>query len=76
LRYIKTLSYAKHKFTEWKKKFIDSTKENAIIKSAKENGISGTVNVEPKPLNLKQYSFDGVHINAQRNHNVTRQEAE
>ena len=50
--------------------------QNVIIKSAKENGINGVVNVEPKPLNLEKYAFDDAHINAEREHNVTREEAE
>lgn len=64
------------KYSEWKEKFVDNTRENVIIKSAKENGINGVVNVEPKPLNLEKYVFDDAHINAQREHNVTREEAE
>lgn len=63
-------------YKEWKEKFVDNTRKNVIIKSAKENGINGIVNVEPKPLNLEKYSFDDKHINAQREHNVTREEAE
>lgn len=63
-------------YKEWKEHFIDNTRENVIIKSAKENGIKGVVNVEPKAFNLEKYSFDDAHINAQREHNVTREEAE
>ncbi len=64
------------KCPEWKEKFVDNTRKNAIIRSAKENGINGVVDVDPKPLNLDKYSFDDAHINAQRKHNVTRIEAE
>lgn len=63
-------------YKEWKEHFIDNTRENVIIKSAKENGIKGVVNVEPKAFNLEKYSFDDAHINAQREHNVTREESE
>lgn len=63
-------------YPEWKEKYVDNTRENVIIKSAKDNGINGVVNINPKPLNLKNYSFDNTHINAQRQHNVTREEAE
>lgn len=63
-------------YPEWKEKFIDTTKKNVIIKSAKDNGINGIVDIKPKPLSLENYSFDDVHINAQREHNVTREEAE
>ena len=64
------------KYSEWKEQYVDNTRENVIIKSAKDNGINGVVNINPKPLNLKNYSFDNTHINAQRQHNVTREEAE
>ena len=63
-------------YPEWKQAMVDNTRENVIIKSAKDNGINGVVNINPKPLNLKNYSFDNTHINAQRQHNVTREEAE
>ena len=63
-------------YSEWKEHFIDNTRENVIIKSAKENRIKGVVSVEPKALNLEKYSFDDAHINAQREHNVEREEAE
>lgn len=63
-------------YPEWKEKYVDNTRENAIIKSAKENGIRGTVNVNPEPINLEGYSFDDVHVNKERKHKVTREEAE
>lgn len=63
-------------YPEWKEKYVDNTRENAIIKSARENGIRGTVNVNPEPINLERYSFDDVHINKERKHKVTREEAE
>lgn len=62
-------------YDEWKNKFVDKENKNAIIKYAKENGIKGIVNLDPKLINLKEYAFDDKHINKERIHKVTRKEA-
>ena len=56
--------------------FVDNEPKNIIIKSAKDNGIKGIVDIEPKPINLDKYGFDDTHINTQREHDITRAEAE
>lgn len=63
-------------YKEWKKKFVENEKKTAIIKLAKSNGISGTIDINPKPINLRDYSFDDEHLNGKRAHNVSREEAE
>lgn len=63
-------------YKEWKAEFVDNEPKNIIIKSAKDNGIKGIVDIEPKPINLDKYGFDDTHINTQREHDVTRAEAE
>ena len=63
-------------YKEWKAEFVDNEPQNIIIKSAKDNGIKGIVDIEPKPINLDKYGFDDTHINTQREHDITRAEAE
>lgn len=63
-------------FDEWKKKFVDNSRENVIIKAAKDYGIRGNIDVNPKNIDLKNYSFDEQHINKERKHRASREEAE
>lgn len=63
------------KYSEWKEKYVDNSKENVIMKVAKENNIRGELNLNPKPLNFNKYEFDYNHINKERQHNVTREDA-
>ncbi len=63
-------------YKEWKETYVDTTPENVIIKAAKDNGISGTIDINPKQINLQDYTFDNAHANEWRGHNVTREEAE
>lgn len=64
------------KYPEWKKKFVDNSRTNVIKRAAEENGIRGIINLNPKPINLKQYDFDDKHINQDRKHNVSKDEAQ
>lgn len=63
------------KYSEWKEKYVDNSKENVIMKVAKENDIRGTLVLNPKQLNLNKYDFDEEHINKDREHNVSKEEA-
>ncbi len=38
-------------------------------------GIKGILDLQPKAISLKDYTFDDKHINKERLHNVTREEA-
>ena len=64
------------KYQQWKTKYVDNTRENVIIKAAKENHIRGEINTNPQKMDVSKYSFDDKHINSERNHYVTRAEAE
>lgn len=63
-------------YPEWKEKYLDNSKESAIIKVLKDNNIKGVPIFDVKPIDLTGYSFDEIHINQEREHHVTRQEAE
>lgn len=63
-------------YYEWKEKYLDHSRESAIIKVLKDNNIKGVPIFNHKPIDLKEYSFDDIHINSEREHHVTRQEAE
>lgn len=59
-----------------KKNILEVLPQNVIMKIAKDLGIKGVVNINPKQIELKDYLFDEQHINSDRKHIVTRQEAE
>lgn len=63
-------------YEEWKKEYVEVLPQNVIMKIAKDLGIKGVVNINPKQIELKDYLFDEQHINSDRKHIVTRQEAE
>lgn len=63
-------------YKEWKKEFVDKTRESVIMKSAKEFGIRGKISVNPVKMDVSDFEFDADHINRDREHNVTREEAE
>lgn len=48
---------------------------NNIKKDLKSIGIKGEVNYPPKPIDTENLSFDEEHINKERSHGVTKQEA-
>lgn len=50
--------------------------ENAIIKLAKGHNIRGEVSVNYEKFDVSKFAFDDAHINKERLHNVTREEAE
>lgn len=64
------------KYSEWKKKFVDNSRSNVIKRAAKENEIRGIINLRPEPISLKRYGFDDEHINKERKHNVTKEDAQ
>lgn len=63
------------KYKEWKEKYVDNKPENAIIKLAKTNHIRGNVNYKPKEIDASTLSFDSKHINKERGHNITKDQA-
>lgn len=60
----------------WVKRKVDIQRKNAIIISEIKNcGIRGKVNLTPTAIDFRKLSFDDIHINKERSHNVTEQEA-
>lgn len=58
------------------KAFIAKQEENAIIKAElKDAGLRGSINLKPKKIDMSKLSFDDEHINSQRSHGVTFEEA-
>lgn len=64
------------KYSKWKEKFVDNSRSNVIKRAAKENGIRGIINLRLEPISLKRYGFDDKHINKERKHNVTKEDAQ
>lgn len=58
-----------------KQQQLDKDKENDIIKLAKELNINGIVTYKPKPIDVSSFSFNDIHINTERNHNITKNQA-
>lgn len=50
-------------------------REEAIIKEIKECGIRGEVHLTPVAIDTDALSFENTHINKERDHNVTHDEA-
>lgn len=61
---------------EKEQKLLEEKRRNTIIKAElKEIGMRGAVNLSPTKLDFRKLSFDENHINAERAHNVTFEEA-
>lgn len=61
---------------EKEQKLLEEKRRNAIIKTElKEMGLRGAVNLSPTKLDFRKLGFDERHINAERAHNVTFEEA-
>lgn len=58
------------------KKELIKQRERDIIKEVKKCGIQGDIELNPKAIDLKGFAFDDKHINSERAHGVSRQEAE
>ena len=57
------------------KKALTKQKENDIIKEIKDCGIRGEIHLTPTAIDTSILSFDNSHINDERNHNVSFDEA-
>ncbi|MBE5937127.1 MAG: hypothetical protein E7265_03755 [Lachnospiraceae bacterium] len=62
-------------YKDWYDKYVENSKEHVIIKLAKSNKIKGKVNTSPKLIDVSDYLFDDKHINKQRNHKVSKEDA-
>lgn len=59
------------------RKVLTEQAENAKIERAKEKtGVKGKISLHPKLVDLSEYSFNSNHIYNERNHNVSRTDAE
>ena len=59
-----------------RKKELQKQLEHDIIKEIKACGIQGAISINPVSIDLSEYTFDDIHINKDRKHGVTRDEAE
>ncbi len=58
-----------------KLEIIDKAKENDIIEVAKKLNIKGKVKYKPKAIDVRDFTFDDNHINSERKHKVTLDQA-
>lgn len=64
--------------SSWKeaKVALEKDRVNGIIKSElREAGLKGKINMRPTKIDLSKVTLDSTHINKERNHNVTLEEA-
>ena len=57
------------------KKFVAEKQERAIIKELREAGLRGEIHLLPTKIDLASLEFDEKHINKERSHNVSIDEA-
>ncbi len=73
----KTVQVDTMSYEEWKKAYVDTTPENIIRKAAENNKINGVnFSANPRKIDLTKYDFDEKHINQERKHNVTKEDAQ
>lgn len=58
------------------KKIAEKARNDKIKAEIKSVGIKGEIDLKPKKIDVSTFSFDEWHINGERQHNVTREEAE
>ena len=58
------------------KALAEKAKNDKIKVEIKDAGIKGEVNLKPDKIDVSGFAFDDKHINAERNHKVTREDAE
>lgn len=64
------------KYSEWKEKYVTNGSIDGIMNAKmKELKISGTFKAKPTKIKVHEFSFDEKHINKDRNHKVTKEEA-
>lgn len=66
----------------WREKIygipLEKSQKDAILNSEikRESGIRGTLHLDPEPLEIEALQFDDEHINLQRDHNITQEQAQ
>jgi hypothetical protein len=58
------------------KELEEKARNDKIISEIKSTGIKGEVNLSPNKIDVSGFAFDDEHINAERDHKVTREDAE
>lgn len=57
---------------------LEDSKKDAILNAEikRESGIRGVLHLDPEPLEIEALQFDDEHINLQRKHNITQEQAQ
>lgn len=58
------------------KRVAEKARNDKIKAEIKSIGIKGEIDLKPKKVDASTFSFDELHINGERQHNVTREDAE
>ena len=58
------------------KELAEKAKNDKIKEEIKQAGLKGEVNLNPEKVDVSGFSFDDSHINGEREHRVTREDAE
>ena len=58
------------------KKLAEKARNDKIKSEIKKIGMRGEIEFSPKKIDVREFSFDDVHINKERVHKVSREEAE
>ena len=57
---------------------LEDSQKDAILNAEikRESGIRGVLHLDPEPLEIEALQFDDEHINLQRKHNITQEQAQ
>lgn len=57
---------------------LEKPQKDAILKAEikRDSGIRGVLHLEPEPIEIEALQFDDEHINLQRDHNITQEQAQ
>lgn len=57
---------------------LEKPKKDVILKAEikRDSGIRGVLHLEPEPIEIEALQFDDEHINLQRDHNITQEQAQ
>lgn len=58
------------------KELAEKARDDKIKREIKDTGMRGKIDLNPEKLDASNYYFDDVHINKERRHKVTREDAE
>lgn len=73
-KHISSKAVAKNKAA--KKKLAEIARDDKIKAEIKATGIKGKIDLKPEKPDMSKFTFDDKHINKERDHKVTREEAE